>query len=74
VLESLACREGLALAQYLHQQRTTVAEELFSNVDFSRPFDGIYSSVFHKIKEASTLLEEMSLDMKIELRILKHIG
>jgi ribonuclease HI len=46
VLESMACREALALAQDLHLQQITVATDCLAVVqDLSRPFAGMYSSV-----------------------------
>jgi hypothetical protein len=61
VLESMVCREALALAQDLNLGRITVASDCLAVVqDLSRPFAGIYSAVLHEIKETSTLFERVS--------------
>jgi HPt (histidine-containing phosphotransfer) domain-containing protein len=61
VLESMACREALALAQDLHLQRITVATDCLAVVqDMSQPFAGIYSSVLQEIKETMALYEKVS--------------
>jgi hypothetical protein len=61
VLEAMACRETLALAQDLNLRRITVASECLAVVqDLPRPFAGIYSALLHERKETSTLFERVS--------------
>jgi ribonuclease HI len=60
VLEAMACREALALAQDLNLRRITVASDCLAVVqNLSRPFAGDYSAVLHEIKETSTLFERV---------------
>ena len=51
VLEAMACREALALAQDLHLQRITVASDCISVINaMSQPFAGNYSMILEEIR------------------------
>ncbi|KAM0823382.1 hypothetical protein ACQ4PT_070897 [Festuca glaucescens] len=61
VLESMACREILALVQDLNLRKITVAFDCLAVVqDLSRPFAGTNSAVLHEINDTSTLFERVS--------------
>jgi ribonuclease HI len=54
VMEALACREALALAQDLHLQRVTIATDCLAVLnDMQRPFAGRYSMILEEIKANS---------------------
>jgi hypothetical protein len=61
VLEALAWREALALAQDLDLHRVTVATDCIAVVnDMNRPYAGRYSSVPHEIKDQLPTCAEIS--------------
>jgi ribonuclease HI len=59
VMEVLACREALALAQDLHLQRITIASDCLAVLnDMQRPFAGRYSMILEEIKATSGHFDE----------------
>ena len=61
VLEAIACREALALAQDLQLQRITVASDCLSVINaMSLPYARVYSVVLEEVKADASRLVEFS--------------
>jgi ribonuclease HI len=61
ILEAIACREALTLAQDLQLRRVTVATDCLAVVnDMAQPFAGSYSMVLKEIKSLETSFVESS--------------
>ena len=57
ILETLACREALALAQDLQLQRITVASDCLSVINaMSLPCAGSYSVILEEVKDDASAL------------------
>jgi ribonuclease HI len=75
VMEALACREGLALAQDLNIQKVMVATDCLTVVnDMARPFVGSYCMVIDEIKASANQFATLRLGMRIEHPMPKPIG
>jgi hypothetical protein len=67
ILEAMACREALALAENLYLQKVVVASDCLTVIgDMEKPFEGSYSMILWEIKAKSQ--EFNSIVFKFENR------